>query len=207
MIYSPVSLSDPICQGDIFIGLPRIEISLKSMIIVDEVGKRVVNWVDIAQNEESKNIIVPVRPVIAIVVTQNCDAIRSRDITLCEIRQFKEVELKCKDTQKAKAWKDIITQQSKINLKWFYLPPDESIGLSNKMAVDFIVTIRLPRIELEEMKHLRKGKLNEIANAHFRERISEFFRRYPYDEWYPLNKEELEVYTSDYPEIKPYPWQ
>jgi hypothetical protein len=49
-------------------------------------------------------------------------------VTLCEIRDFRDVERKCKDTALPKKWKNIITQQAWLNQKWFYLPPDERIG-------------------------------------------------------------------------------
>ncbi|MDP3964633.1 MAG: hypothetical protein Q8Q20_03190 [bacterium] len=207
MIYEFPDTSAPIRQGDIFIRLPRVDISLISVLVVGETGEREAKWAEIAQKGEPVNIIVPVRPVAAIVVTQDCDAIRSWDITLCEIRIFKDVERKSKDTSLAKSWKSLITQQARINQKWFYLPPDAKVGFSEKMAVDFMVTLRVPRVELEELRGLRKGRLNAIADEHFRERIGEFFRRYPYDEWYPLDQDELKAYMDEYPETTPFPWQ
>jgi len=75
------------------------------------------------------------------------------------------------------------------------------------MAVDFLVTLRIPREDLESLRSLRKGRLNPVADEHFRERIAEFFRRYPYDEWYPLNQEELATYAAAHEGTKPYPWQ
>jgi hypothetical protein len=141
------------------------------------------------------------------VATQDCDALRGRDITLCEIESFRAVEKKCQNTNSPKGWKNIITQHARINLKWFYLPPDPRLGFTDKMAVDFAVTLRVPRTELEQVRHLRRGRLNPIADEHFRERIGEFFRRYPYDEWYPLDPEELRVYQGDYPDAAPFPWQ
>ncbi len=139
--------------------------------------------------------------------TQDCDASRSRDITLCEIRGFREVEGKSKDTSSAKSWKNLITQQARINQKWFYLPPDDKVGFIDKMAVDFMVTLRVPRADLGDLRELRRGRLNTIADEHFRERIGEFFRRYPYDEWYSLDQDELKAYTSEYPGTKPFSWQ
>lgn len=207
MIYEFINISEPIRQGDIFVGLPRIDISLNKVLVVVETGERIAKWAEIAQKGEPVNIIVPVRPVAAIVATQDCDAIRSRDITLCEIRSFNDVERRSKDTSSPKSWKNLITQHARINQKWFYLPPDDKVGFSEKMAVDFVVTLRVPRIELEELRSLRKGRLNAIADEHFRERIGEFFRRYPYDEWYPLDQDELKVYMNEYPETTPYPWQ
>jgi hypothetical protein len=207
MIYDSLNKEDPIRQGDIFMGLPRIELSLKEVIIALEAGARVVRWVDIANNHNPIDIIVSAQSVAAIVVTQDCDAVRSRDITLCEIRPFIDVDKKGNETTKAKGWKNILTQHARINLKWFYLPPNNEIGFSEKMAVDFIATLRLSRIDLEDLRELRKGRLNRIAYEHFRERIGEFFRRYPYDEWYPLNQEEFQVYSKEYPDAKPFEWQ
>lgn len=207
MIYDFPDYSEPIRQGDIFVSLPRIDISLNKVLVCGENGERLAKWAEIAQTGEPVNIIVPVRPVAAIVATQDCDAVHGRDITLCEIREFKEVERKGKDTTSAKSWKNIITQHARINQKWFYLPPSSKIGFTEKMAVDFMVTMRVPRAELEDLRDLRKGRLNEVADEHFRERIGEFFRRYPYDEWYPLDQEELGAYMNEYPGIKPFPWQ
>ncbi len=207
MIYEFPDTSMCIRQGDIFIGLPRIDMSLNNVLIVSETGERIAKWAEIAAKGDPVNIIVPVRPVAAIVATQDCDAVRSRDITLCEIRSFKDVELKSKDTTSAKSWKNLITQHARINQKWFYLPPDDRVGFFEKMAVDFMVTLRVPRAELEELRDLRKGRLNTLADEHFRERIGEFFRRYPYDEWYPLDLDEMKAYMTEYPDAKPFPWQ
>ena len=208
MIYDFPGRTASLRQGDIFIGLPRIDISLQEIVLVDEEGERIANWEDLAGQNQPVNIIVPVRPVAAIVATQDCDALRSRDITLCEIRDFRDVERKSKDTSSPKSWKNILTQHARINQKWFYLPPEEEqLGFSDKMAADFLVTIRVPREDLEKLRTLRRGRLNDTAEAHFRERIGEFFRRYPYDEWYALNGDEMREYQKEYDDVQPFPWQ
>jgi hypothetical protein len=207
MIYEFPEQTDPIRQGDIFIGLPRIEISLSNIVVVGENSERIAKWEELASQTDPINIIVPVRSVAAIVATQDCDASRSRDITLCEIREFRDVERKSKDTKAPKKWKNILTQHARINQKWFYLPPSEKLGFSEKMAVDFLVTIRVPREDLENIRSRRCGRLNKIADEHFRERIGEFFRRYPYDEWYALDEQEMDAYTKEYPDTKPFQWQ
>ncbi|MFZ5812563.1 MAG: hypothetical protein ACOY4F_11010 [Thermodesulfobacteriota bacterium] len=207
MIYEFPPASANIRQGDIFIGLPRIDLSLSEVVLANEIGESVVKWDDIATKGEPVNIIVPARPVAAIVITQDCDAMRSRDVSLCEIRSFRDVERKGKDTSSAKSWKNLITQHARLNLKWFYLPPDERVGFSEKMAADFMVTLRVPRVDLEELKSLRTGRLNAMADEHFRERLSDFYRRYPYDEWYPLDNAELKAYRDEYPGAEPFPWQ
>jgi hypothetical protein len=54
---------------------------------------------------------------------------------------------------------------------------------------------------------MRVGSLNETAEAHFRERLGEFWRRFAYDEWYSLSAEELQAYCADREGVTPYPWQ
>ena len=207
MIYEFPDPTVPIRQGDIFIGLPRIDLSLEKILLVDKEGERTVKWEELVNQIEHVDIIVPVRPVASIVATQDCDAYRTRDITLCEIREFRDVERKCKDTKKAKSWKNILTQHSRINQKWFYLPPSDQLEFSDKMAVDFLVMLRVPRKDLENLRSLRKGRLNAVADEHFRERIGEFFRRYPYDEWYALDEQEMSEYKKEYPDSEAFPWQ
>ncbi|MCL4216233.1 MAG: hypothetical protein KJ052_04405 [Candidatus Hydrogenedentes bacterium] len=207
MIFDYPPEDAPIRQGDIFVGIPRIDISLQRMLVVDDHGEREVPWRDLLENNEAVHVIVPVRRVAAIVITQDCDAERSPDITLCEIREFRDVERKSKDTKSPKSWKNIITQHARINQKWFYLPPDVRIGFESKQAVDFLVTLRVPREDLKSLGNLRRGRLNDLAGKHFRERIAEFFRRYPYNEWYALDREELTEYRKEYPDTEPYSWQ
>lgn len=208
MIYDFPEIAAPIRQGDIFGGLPRIDFSLGRIPIVADDGEiEVRTWQDFAKREEPVTAIVSLRPVLAIVASQDCDTQRAPDITLCEIRAFRDVERKSQETKSPKKWVNIITQHARINQKWFYLPPDPRIGFDDKMAVDFMVCLRVPRVDLENFRNLRIGRLNYVADEHFRERISEFFRRYPYDEWYSLSSEELEAYRQEYPEVKPFAWQ
>jgi hypothetical protein len=208
LIYEFPESTEPLRQGDILIGVPRIELSLLQIPVVNEQGEQVVeSWDEIARREQEVAGIFAVKPVAAIIASQDCDTLRSRDITLCEIGKFREIEKKSKDTSSPKKWKDLLTQHARINQKWFYLPPDSRLGFTDKMAVDFLVTIRLPREELETLRHRRKGRLNPIADDHFRERLSEFFRRYAYDEWYALDPAELAAYQNDYPGTPPFPWQ
>ncbi|HLA80764.1 MAG TPA: hypothetical protein VJP78_03905, partial [Thermoleophilia bacterium] len=134
MIYEYPDQAASLRQGDIFLGLPRIDLSLQEVLLAEPDGERIARWEELASQSRPVNIIVPVRPVAAIVATQDCDTIHSRDITLCEIREFRDVERKSKETSAPKKWKNIITQQARINQKWFYLPPDERVGFTDKMA-------------------------------------------------------------------------
>ena len=207
MIYDFPKVSDPIRQGDIFVGIPRVDFSLEEIPVLVGDQPKLFSWEELANKGEPVAALIVAKPVDAIVISQDCDNIRSPDINLCEIRDFRDVERKSKDTSSVKSWCKIVTQHARINQKWFYLPPDEKIGFTVKMGADFMVTIRVPRIDIEKLRHFRKGHLNELACGHFRERVSEFYRRYPYDEWYSLNHEEFEAYRKDYPDAAPYPWQ
>lgn len=208
MIYDFPAINEPIRQGDIFISLPRIDLSLKKITVISEDGQELVReWADIAASAEPVAAVLALRPVSAIVITQDCDNTYGKDISLCEIRNFRDVERLAKDTTASKKWMELITRQARINLKWFYLPPDPHLGFQEKMGVDFTVTLRVPRVELEELRSLRKACLNDVADEHFRERLSEFYRRYPYDEWYPLTAEEFSDYHNKYPEARPFAWQ
>lgn len=208
MIYDFPELSSPISQGDIFFGVPILDLTDDEIpVIDDEGGVQTLPWETFASAGEKVSAIIAVRPTIAIVGTQECDAVRAPNITLFEVRPFRDVERKSKDTNKASKWVPLITQHARVNQKWFYLPEDERAGFSEKMGADFLTPIRVPRIALERLIKFRKGRLNEVAKQHFRERLAEFFRRYAYDEWYPLTREELAEYQKSHPDVEPFPWQ
>lgn len=200
MIYEFPEVTAPIRQGDIFQGLPRVELSLAEMTVLRKENElEAVPWEAIRQDPEPMAAIVGLRSVWAIVITQDCDTIRVPDVSLCEIRRFPEV-VKVNLPNTAKKWAELIRTQATANLKWFYLPADPNVGFEDRMAVDFLATLRVPRQDLETMRHLRRGRLNPTADEHFRERLAEFFRRYPYDEWYPFSKEEFDAYKAGHPQ-------
>lgn len=210
VIYEGVQPDAPIRQGDIFANIPRLELSLSQLAVVDEEHQTsAVSWQDlVAEGRSQINAICWLRPVMGIVVTQDCDAIRAADITLCEIRPLADVDFTFKSPGKGPEWwAKMIPRQCQRNLKWFYLPPDPLPQFSERMAVDFRVTIRVALADLQLLIHLRRGRLKPEADEHFRERLSEFFRRYPYDEWYSLDAQEFQAYQKDAPEAEPRPWQ
>jgi hypothetical protein len=109
-----------------------------------------------------------------------------------------------------KKWVRLITQQARKNYKWFYLPEQRDVGVVEKSAVDFRLTFSLCLPDVRQLARAgrRAGRLNSVASAHFRERIAEFFRRYAYDEWYPLDQDEFDVYAQGLTEApERYPWQ
>ena len=209
MIYEFPAETEPIRQGDIFIQMPKVGLSLRALQVIDPEGAVFpTSWTEIAKAGKPISVGAGIAPVKAIVATQDCDAVRAPEIILCEIKTFPEIEASAKDVTSPKRLANLITQQSKINQKWFYLPPDSKIGFDTKMAVDFRLTLRVLRDDIEMFKSLRVGRLNELAQAHFRERLGEFFRRYPYDEWYNLSAEEFQEYNKNRGgAVKPFPWQ
>lgn len=212
MIYDFPSTDEPIRQGDIFIGVPKVDIDFASGLptlspLEGEVEK--IPWEDIVRSGESTPAVLPVAPALAIVASQDCDARWAADITLCEIKEFSQIEKNYGEISKLKKRVNFVTRQSCINLKWFYLPSDERIPFKKNMCVDFLSTINLPHEELESLIGLRKARLKLVAYDHFKERIAHFFRRYAYNEWYPLNKEEMQSYAKEHA-LEPsdwYPWQ
>ena len=211
MIYEVPEPAAPIRQGDIFEGVPRIDLSIAQLSILNEKNEpEIVAWEAIRRQAGPITAVTALRSVRAIVITQDCDTVRAPDISLCEIRPFFDVN-KVSPPGNAKRWGDLLSRQAIANLKWFYLPPDPNVGFGERMAVDFLATLRVSRVELEAARHMRRGRLNATADEHFRERLSEFFRRYPYNEWYPFTKDEFAAYREARREeaelIKPYPYQ
>jgi hypothetical protein len=206
VIYDLTKLQDDIRQGDIFIGLPRIDISLERILLIGEDSDEETSWRELlSRQNQPVTLAVAARPVTAIVITQDCDTLRASQITLCEIRPLDEV-VKDLGSTTAKFVKNV-PRQSRQNLKWFYLPPDLAARIPERMAVDFQVTLSVARADLETLRPLRYARLNDEADEHFRERLSEFFRRYPVDEWYPFSKAEFEEYRIGHPEAQPRLWQ
>lgn len=207
MIYEYPDDSAAIRQGDIFASLPQVHFTLSELFTVgEEPGSTYARKWEEVLNSELVRLIVTARPVTAIVITQDCDTIRADQITLCVIQPIKDV-LGQDAPKEPKKFISVLMEQSKKNQKWFYLPPDTRIGFTDRMAVDFQVTLTVPRYDLERLRRLRLGRLNVEADEHFRERLSEFFRRYPVDEWYPLTPAEFDIYRLKATDATPRPWQ
>ncbi len=211
MIYKPLDIDSSIQQGDIFRHMPRVDFSFSKVAVIDDDGQRQVTWRDIVEEANGGVAVVavlPIKSVDAIVITQNCDAVRGEYLCLCQIDEFLRATGKAEPPKTPKKWSKLIAQHSRANLRWFYLPGDPDIGFDEPMAVDFRVIIRVPRTDLETMRDLRIGRLNQVATDHFRESLAHFFRRYPYNEWYPLTKDQFQAYAESSPDpVKPYAWQ
>ena len=224
MIYAHVGPDDPIRQGDIFRSVPRVDISLTQLVAISKESPVQTAWKDALKDDSlceppSEHnpsplirAILPIASVDAIILSQDCDAARDEELSLCEIGLLPSVWSQAKQAKGAKWYAEMLTRQGSEQLKIFYLPEEIAenriVGFDSKMAADFSSIFQLRRAELESLKEFRTGRLNDEAYAHFREKLSEYFRRYPVDPWYALNTEEFSLYSSKQQEpVKPRPYQ
>lgn len=207
MIYEIPDEEIPISQGDIFINLPLTINNLNDIIVIDDEGEIETNWLTIRDRKRSivKSVI---KPAIGILASQNCDASRQPYLTFFKIDTFRDIIGERNMPGNVKKWVSMITQRSRINPAWFYLPSDPEIGFDEKMAINFNNVFQIQRdIITENISDFRIGSLNEEALNHYRNSISHYFLRYAYNEWYPLNREEFTEYQNNYSGTEPYPYQ
>jgi len=213
MIYEFPNKDEPIRQGDIFFPLPFNFIrDLNNIIVIteDETIEK-TSWEQI--NNKPINAIVNVSPVWGIVASQDCDAARVPYITFFLIDTLDKItKLTIPDPTNHKKWQSFLTTQTRKNAGWFYLPIDGKLGFHERMAVDYEEVFLVKREYLEtNSTSLRKGRLNKVSYQHYREKISQYFRRFPYDEWYPLTVEEFIEYKKEKESkgliINPFEWQ
>jgi hypothetical protein len=199
MIYETLSADDPLQQGDIFRHIPQTELSLSEMAILsDDQQTESASWTELSNNGggEAITAIVSIESVMGIVITQNCDNARGKDVCLCSVEPFLDVFNIQEPPKNPKKWQSLIISRAK-NPRYFYLPKCEDIGIATRMTADFRTTLRVPRSDLLAMRSdFRIARLNGVATEHFRESLGNFFRRYAYNEWYPLDKEEVQSYAS-----------
>lgn len=199
MVYERVNAEEPIQQGDIFRSLPRPDFSLNKLAVISPDGRpEQVSWRELVDNGETDNLtaVVGMKPVMAIVISQNCDAARGRDLSLCAVEPLAE-HMKETPSPNAKKWNHQLLKHAH-NPRYFYLPADSSLGISERMSADFRGVIRIDREDLIDLRtEYRIARLNDVAGEHFRESLAQFFRRYPVNEWYPLTKEEAAVYAEE----------
>ena len=189
MCYDLLESDCPIRQGDIFYPLPRTEISLNNMQSLQKVGEStmaavVSNW-DSLQDREEIVISTALKKTWGIVATQNCDASRIPSISLFQIEPHQDIiRTPPKDS---KGWIGVLTDRTCKNASWLYLPKDERLEIKDRMIINFHKVFQVPRLDLENNIKLRKGRLGNVAYEHYRESIAQYYRRYPYNEWYPMN--------------------
>ena len=201
MCYNLLENDQPIRQGDIFYPLPYTILSLEALQTISMAGLKASNWDDIKDtvkdNKEDDPVVISIglRKTWAIVASQDCDASNAPNISLFQIEPF--IDVYHSQPSSSKGWVGTLTERLCKNASWFYLPKDDSMGINSEMAVNFHKIIQLERVDLEQNKVLRKGRLADFAYEHYREAIAQYFRRYPYNEWYPFNKDQLEYYATN----------
>ncbi len=208
MIYEFTFSDSTIRQGDIFYPLPKLYTGLNKLFKFNNANElEETTW----ENEKDTipfNTITRVETTWGIVASQDCDAARSPSISFFKIDTLESISKPQLPSNPEKAIKTLLKKCREAN-KWFYLPIDQTIGFHERMAIDFQNIFQIESEFLTNNIHfLRKGRLNAEADEHYRESIAQFFRRYPYDEWYPLSKDEFELYSKSSDEhIEPRNWQ
>jgi hypothetical protein len=204
-VYSKLSAGEQIRQGDIFRWLPKVELllgeaSLPMVIEPKEEGGRMIDWCKFVLTSKTLTTFASVRSVYGIVISQDCDASHCMNLTFAEIKPFKEINgfREMAEPPNPNSVIKIVTEHARKNQKWYFLSESDDLGFNRKMGVDFESLFEVNREMLvKNIDLLRLGRLDdEVAWPHFRERVAEFFRRYPYNEWYPLNSEEASIYED-----------
>ena len=189
MIYEPVSLSDDLRQGDIFVGLPFSYFDLDALFVyTDESNFGEVSWKDLTK--EDIQILADTEKVYGIILSQDCDCLREDYISLIVVSEWK------KDYAKSKKWMEEIIKLNRSSPSKMYIPPDDNFKINKKMHIDFSQIFNLKRENLINIKNLRLCRLNGEAMDHFREKLSFYFHRYAFDEFYPLDKEQMNSYEK-----------
>lgn len=213
MCYDLLEEDFSIRQGDIFYPLPCPEFNLTRMQVLEKVGSQEMLTLDSDWNslceQDSIVISVALQKTWGIVATQNCDASRIPDISFFQIMPYLSINQTPPPEDKHDKWISIITDRSCKNASIFYLPIDERLGICERMIINFHKVFHLPREDLVNNIKLRKGRLARVAYEHYRESIAQYYRRYPYNEWYSLNSDEAAFYISKgrCEEDELYPWQ
>jgi len=136
-------LASPSVRGTFFRKIPNVELSLAKMVLLDADGERIqTTWrqqVEYLHDDEPFVLMVPVGPVDAIVITQNCDAVREECICLCRIEKYLAAIGQGGAPSSDEKWQSLITRKSRENPKVFYLPADPEIDFPERMGVDFRV--------------------------------------------------------------------
>lgn len=190
MIYRSVNLQDDIRQGDIFINLPYIQTNLEELNLYK--SENSFEKVSIENVEIKQGYILTSfeKKDYSIVLSQDCDCLRSPSISLFVIADWD------KKVKNDKNWMKEILKLNNESPYRMYLPPESNFSINNRMFIDFSLIFYVVRKNLENLKKLRLCRLNNEALEHFREKMAYYFHRYAYTEYYPFNKKEIDKYEA-----------
>jgi hypothetical protein len=187
MIYDAVSEVDPIRQGDIFLDIPFFRFNLEKIpVFVTSGNLAPLQWSDITNDEVE--ILASLEKADGIVLSQDCDCLRSHSISFMRIIKWD------KSCESEKNWMNSIVELNTKKIDNFYLPINEELGLNERKIIEFATIFQLDRETLKSLKNFRRCRLNQEALEHFRWKIAHYFRRYSYDEYYPLTASEMDAY-------------
>lgn len=188
MIYELVTPQEEIRQGDIFYNLPFDDFNLEHLkVIIDECEVNDIAWAEIS--DEDVEIIVKLQRVNAIILSQDCDCLRDPYITLAVISKWE------KSYENTKNWMHGIRGLNR-SISKMYLPQDNNFKIKERLHIEFSRIFKLPRENLYSLRDSRVCRLNPEAIEHFRQKLGNYFIRYAFDEYYPLNKEEMDEYEE-----------
>lgn len=213
MIYVARDGAADIRQGDIFVDVPFFEVRLDARSFAVGEDEEPLTWAEAVARRSGADppdiaTFVAVRPSVAMVLSQDCDVARDNgSVLLGLVDEFRLIHRDLGTATSPDKLQKHITKLSKIALKWFYLPaaPEVHPVLGLKNAADFQTTTRVSVRDLRTLH--RVAGLNDVAREHLRHRIAYYFQRYPVDEWYALDAEELAQYRKSHPEAEPFAWQ
>lgn len=210
MIYSAAEPAAPIQQGDIFVSVPRCDVDFARFLhLAEEDETEPRDWLELSPPPGTEvQAVVGFRAVPALVITPDCDAVRSDFLTLCEIVPLTSINPSFGTVKHPKNWVPLFQRQLVQSQNWFYLPELAELG-GKKMAVDFRQTIRIARLDAERFKpRLRTRHLSDLGRENLRHRLGEYIGGFASDEWYPFNQEEFATYNEIYGgTVKPFPGQ
>lgn len=215
--YELCQSGDDLGQGDIFPLIPFVQLNSTKIIEMVPEGDGfpkpkefdLLDYVGTVGGE--RNVITKVSLLPGIIITQNCDVLRSSHISFCAIKKYEEVEKQTLPNN-PKRQIEYLTDNYKHKAKYFYLPSIEPNGFKDRMAVDFSCIYQLDKDIVEQLKSKRLSRLGDIPLGHFRVKLGHYFERFAYDPWYVLNKDEFKIYLDsmkDYEKLatNPCEWQ
>jgi len=180
-----------VSQGDIFVGVPIIGVSLSQLRQVVQEGDG-LRTIPVEPDQLAANMVLleHVSTTNAIVISQSCDAERAPRLMLAPLTDFG-----LEEKNAIKKWRKIShTATSLGEPKNIYLPGNPTIGLSRSLA-DFGEAFTLPRDFLEELA--RRGKriagLSEQAIAYLQFRLAVLLTRVARDDFGWPSKDDLKI--------------
>lgn len=210
MIYEPVDVDLPLRQGDIFVSIALPEWSMTEVPRLKEDGS--FEQIDLSAVNAPTDVhaVVLLRMSTVIVVSQDCDCARGEYVSVAPVVGISTIIPDGQEPKNPKRWASYISKSAKEKLRYFYLPPDGNRVIAVKSVADFR---SVSRVRLADMLSVRargrRMRLNEVASDHFKEQLAHFFRRYAYNEWYPMDRDEFAAYREEKKaeQIDPYGWQ